>query len=145
MTPAPEHRAPLVALLGPIAIREGDTEVTVPAKLDRSVLAHLVLAEGRALSVDMLIEAVWGEHPPVRSRNSLQVKISRLRGRLGEHASRLEFTQGSYRLRLDKDQVDVGIFSSRVASARDKLGQNDPAGAREDLSTALALLRGGGF
>ncbi|MDQ3480262.1 MAG: AfsR/SARP family transcriptional regulator, partial [Actinomycetota bacterium] len=145
MTPALEHRAPLVALLGPITILEGEAEVTVPAKLDRAVLAHLVLAEGRALSVDMLIEAVWGEHPPVRSRNSLQVKISRLRGRLGEHASRLEFTQGSYRLRLDKDQVDVGIFSSRVASARDKLGQNDPAGAREDLSTALALWRGAPF
>jgi len=141
MMPAPPGPL-LVALLGPITIRENGVDVTVPAKLDRCVLAHLVLAEGRALSVDMLIEAVWGEHPPARARNSLQVKVSRLRSRLGGYGEHLEFTQGCYRLRLEREQVDVGIFSTLLSSARGKLSSGDPTGAREDLTAALSLWRG---
>jgi DNA-binding SARP family transcriptional activator len=142
MTLAPAERLPVVTILGPMTIRHGDAEVMIPAKLDRSVLAHLVLAEGRALSVDMLIEAVWGGRPPPRARNSLQVKISRLRGRLGELGTKLEFTQGSYRLRLSRDQIDVAMFSDRVASARSTLDSGDVPGAHDDLSAALVLWRG---
>lgn len=142
MTSSLRDQAPVVSLLGPITVRTEHGEETVPAKLDRSVLAHLVLCEGRALSVDMLIEAVWGEHPPLRARNALQVKISRLRGRLGAYASALEYTQGSYRLRLARDQVDIGILAARVASAAHRLEASDIEGARADLTDALALWRG---
>jgi DNA-binding SARP family transcriptional activator len=53
----------VVGLLGPIVLFR-DVPVGVPAKLDRIVLTHLLLAEGRAIPVDMLIDAVWAEHPP---------------------------------------------------------------------------------
>ena len=137
-----DHGRAVVSLLGPITICHDDDEHTVPARLDRSVLAHLALAEGRSLPVDMLIEAVWGEHPPMRARNSLQVKISRLRSRLGPYAGALEYTQGSYRLRLNRDQVDVGIFADRVVAGRELLREGDIAGARSELDAALALWRG---
>lgn len=128
---------PVVGLLGPIVVfrhpPSGAAEpagparppgpagppepAEVPARLDRVVLAHLALAEGRAVTMDDLVEALWGEHPPRRARNAVQVKVSRLRGRLGEHGRALVHAQGSYRLALERHQVDAGAFSLLVREA----------------------------
>jgi DNA-binding SARP family transcriptional activator len=132
----------LIRLLGPMTIRQGVDDLPVPARLDRSVLAHLVIAEGRALSVDMLIEAVWGEHPPARARNALQVKISRLRHQLDPESNRLEYSQGSYRLTVERREVDAGLFSSSIASAASHLEAGDAMSAKRDLEVAIPLWRG---
>ena len=82
---------PRLNVLGPITIRVAGVPLPVPARLDRSVLVHLLLAEGRALSVELLIEAVWGQRPPIQARNALQVKISRLRALLGDDGAGLAY------------------------------------------------------
>lgn len=136
--PAPQL---VVGLLGPSVLFR-DEPVEVPARLDRAVLAHLVLAEGRAIPVDMLIEAVWGQHPPRQARNALQVKISRLRSQLGEHSRTLVHTQGTYRLQLAPEQVDSGLFSLSVRNAAALLRAGDHEAARSAVEQALGLWRG---
>lgn len=132
---------PVVGLLGPIVIFHDDPK-GVPAKLDRIVLAHLALAEGRAIPVNMLIEAVWGEHPPRQARNALQVKVSRIRSQLGEHSRALVYTQGTYRLELDRDQVDAGAFSLLIKDAAARTGMADYGAARIALEQAMRMWRG---
>ncbi|WP_029210511.1 AfsR/SARP family transcriptional regulator [Arsenicicoccus bolidensis] len=153
---------PVVGLLGPIVVfrhpPSGAAEpagparppgpagppepAEVPARLDRVVLAHLALAEGRAVTMDDLVEALWGEHPPRRARNAVQVKVSRLRGRLGEHGRALVHAQGSYRLALERHQVDAGAFSLLVREAEACSAAGDHQRARSLLVQATPLWRG---
>ena len=139
--PAPRQQ-PVVGLLGPIVVFHDGRSVGVPAKLDRIVLTHLALAEGRAIPVAMLTEAVWGDHPPHQARNALQVKISRLRSQLGQHGSALVHTQGTYRLELEREQVDSGAFSALVSDASALIEAKDFTAARHALGEAMQMWRG---
>ncbi|WP_328369587.1 AfsR/SARP family transcriptional regulator [Streptomyces sp. NBC_00457] len=71
-------------LLGPLrALRDG-VEIPLGPPKQRAVLAVLLLQEGRPLSYDGLVEAVWGGTPPVHVRNLVQKYVSGLRRALGE-------------------------------------------------------------
>lgn len=129
----------VLGLLGPVVVWGGDGPRPVAARLDRAVLTHLALAEGRSLSVDLLIDAVWGAHPPAGARNSLQVKVSRLRGSLRATGVGIEHRQGAYALPLGPEQVDSRVFSAEVG-ADHRGGAPDEEEAR--LRSALARWRG---
>ncbi len=128
--------APVVRLLGAVGVRRDDGAWTTPPRLDGLVLAHLTLAEGRTLTVDDLIDAVWEDDPPERARNALQVKVSRLRGLLGERGTALSYSPGGYRLALTSDDTDVGAFVEELRSGQELVRQ-DPAAAVEVLTAAL--------
>ncbi len=133
---------PLIGLLGPVTVwREGQARA-VPGRLDRAVLVHLVLAERRAVSVDALTGALWPDEPPAHARNALQVKVSRLRGLLGEHAGALRFDQGAYHLLVEPEQVDAGRFTADLRAGEELLRQGQDADAAQRLGAALGRWRG---
>lgn len=68
-----------VRLLGPIAIEGNGAQATLGGSQRRAVVALLALAEGRVVSVDALVEALWGERPPPTAVNTVQVHVSALR------------------------------------------------------------------
>ena len=45
----------------------------------RAVLAVLLLADGKVVSIDRLIISVWGEDAPTRAVANVQVYVSNLR------------------------------------------------------------------
>jgi DNA-binding SARP family transcriptional activator len=132
---------PVVRLLGAVGVRRGDGSWATPPRLDGLVLAHLALVEGRMLTVDDLVDAVWEGRPPERARNALQVKISRLRALLEDRAAALTFSPGGYRLALDVRETDAGLFADRLRSGRELL-RSDPAAAASALAAALELWQG---
>lgn len=70
-------------VLGPLrALRDG-TEIPLGPPKQRAVLAVLLLQEGRPISYDGLVEAVWGGTPPAHVRNLVQKYVSGLRRALG--------------------------------------------------------------
>jgi len=70
-------------ILGPLeASREGNV-VDLGARQQRALLAMLLLHANEVVSRDRLIDAIWGEAPPDRARNMIQVYVSRLRRALG--------------------------------------------------------------
>ncbi|MFJ2211893.1 BTAD domain-containing putative transcriptional regulator [Streptomyces sp. NPDC101062] len=84
-------------LLGPLrALRDG-AEVPLGPPKQRAVLAVLLLQEGRSISYDGLVEAVWGGAPPLHVRNLVQKYVSGLRRALGD-AAELSWTGSGYRL-----------------------------------------------
>ena len=71
-------------VLGPLEV-VGDDGAAVPlgGPRPRAVLAALLVEVNRTVSVDRLIDAVWGASPPASAQNALQVHVHALRGVLG--------------------------------------------------------------
>ncbi|MFB7197226.1 BTAD domain-containing putative transcriptional regulator [Streptomyces sp. NPDC056240] len=127
-------------VLGPLTVRDGDGEpVAVPEVKVRTLLAALLVHEGRPVSADRLIDGLWGDDLPGNPANALQAKVSQLRKALGR--DRVVRQAPGYRLRLDAvgDEVDADRFLSLVDRAGSTAGPRERA---ELLTEALELWRG---
>jgi YVTN family beta-propeller protein len=105
-----------------------------------ALLALLVLHANEGVSVDRLIDELWGEDPPRTARKSLQVHVSRLRKELGD--GMLETLPHGYALRLERGQVDLYRFEDLLERGRAALQRDNPGEAAAVLREALALWRG---
>jgi DNA-binding SARP family transcriptional activator len=123
-------------ILGPLEVSDETGPLLLGGQKQRAVLAMLLLEPGRVVSVDRLIDALWGEHPPRTATTSLQNFVSQLRKTLGPEI--LETKPPGYRLRVRPGELDLDRFRVLVESARKAQG-NDRA---DKLRHALALWRG---
>jgi DNA-binding SARP family transcriptional activator len=105
----------------------------------RALLADLALHLGETVSMDRLIDDLWGEHPPDSAQHAVEVYVSQLRKALGPPV--LLTRSPGYALTLDDDRVDLTRFAQRAAAGRALLEQ-DPDTAAGILREALALWRG---
>lgn len=103
----------------------------------RALLAFLLLHANQAIPRDRLIEAVWGDDPPARVGNALQVQVHGLRRLLGRE--RLETRGNAYLLRVEPGELDLERFEELVRQAR---AADDPETELKLLRSALALWRG---
>ena len=130
-------------VLGPLEVRRDGQPIALPGLTSRRVLAALALRAGDWVSVDRLIDELWGERPPASARKALQMHVSRLRAAMavGEPgaARMLERGTDSYRLEVPRDAVDAVRFEDLLADAQ---AADDPSAARAKLEQALALWRG---
>ncbi|RPK36984.1 Transcriptional regulatory protein EmbR [Streptomyces sp. ADI91-18] len=136
-----------IRVLGSFAAeRDGET-VPLGGHRQRSVLALLVSARGRVVSVDRMIEELWQGAAPARAVASLQAYVSNLRrllepGRAPRAAARLLVSAPpGYALRLPEDAVDAWRFERLLGEARELLDRA-PDRARRLLREALALWQG---
>jgi DNA-binding SARP family transcriptional activator len=104
-----------VKILGPFELDRDDTRLELAGK-HRALVAALALDAGSAVSVDRLIDAIWGERPPASARHLVHVYISQLRTVVGEDAVA---THGAaYALEVDSDTVDAARFQRLLEEAR---------------------------
>ncbi|MYX62695.1 hypothetical protein GTZ89_45680, partial [Streptomyces sp. SID8382] len=138
-------------LLGPVGVWQGERPLGPTAAQQRSVLAMLLMASGRMVSVDRLVLAVWGEDPPGSARNAVQVQISKLRRILSAlPGAELTTSAKGYSLTVAREQVDLHRFRDLVRAAREApknvAAARDPAAAEDHagelLRSALQLWRG---
>ncbi|MER5947601.1 BTAD domain-containing putative transcriptional regulator [Streptomyces sp. NPDC001904] len=129
-------------VLGGLVVREGagGDAVGVPELKVRALLAVLLAHEGRVVSVDRLVEELWGARPPGKPANALQAKVSQLRRAVGR--SRVVRQAPGYRLDLTGAEVDAVTFRDLVERAR---AAADPAERAGLLDAALELWRGPAF
>jgi WD40 repeat protein/DNA-binding SARP family transcriptional activator len=132
----PHHVELLV--LGPIEARRDGRRIDIGGPKQRLVLATLAASVGRRVSVERLIEAVWGETAQDGARRTIQTYVSNLRGQLGDVIRR----QGDgYLLDVEREAIDALRFEDEVAAARTFLVAEPYLGA-ERLRHALAIWRG---
>jgi predicted ATPase/DNA-binding SARP family transcriptional activator len=130
-----------LGLLGPLALVADGVTIDVPGPKQRGLLALLGLAEGRTVTVDHLLEALWPALLPESGRRSLHSNVSRLRSHLGTAAGRLVTRPDGYLLDLTSDESDLMRARALFASARSG-DVDDPARAFATLTEARALWRG---
>ncbi len=131
-------------LLGPVELRLAGVAVDAGQPRQRCVLAALAADAGKPVSVPTLVDRVWGEEPPRRSREALYVYLTGIRKLLqhvdGHTGPSLVRRPGGYLLDLDPDLVDVHRLRRLVGHARDRAC---PDGRRLTLlRQALGLWRG---
>ena len=133
-----------VQLLGPVEVLDDGRPLELGGPQQRAVIAHLALEVGHVVSVDRLVDRLWGEDSPRAPLGTLQSYVSRLRRALepdraqGQASTVLVSEAPGYLLRLPPEQIDLQHFRSLVDRAR----RGPPRDALAALDEALALWRG---
>ncbi len=124
-------------VLGPLDIARDDGEVLLAGgPKQRVVLAVLVSAGGRTVSVDRLLQAMYGDDAAPSHRATLQTYVSTMRRLLGDVVVR----QGDgYLLQLTGCTVDAVEFEDAY---RATIGIDDPDEVSTRLRNALLRWRG---
>ena len=68
-----------IRLLGAIEARRDDQPLAIGRRKQRALLALLALNANRVVSVDRLVDALWGERPPATAPTALYGLVSSLR------------------------------------------------------------------
>ena len=129
-----------VALLGPVAVVDGERAVPVAGEKQRTLLALLALAAGEPVSADALVDELWPDAMPSDPTNALQARISAVRKVVG--AERLRSTAAGYVLDVPADDVDACRFEQLVDAGRRALDDGDHAAAAARLDEAIGLWSG---
>ncbi|GII63509.1 SARP family transcriptional regulator [Sphaerisporangium krabiense] len=109
---------PRFTLLGPVQMTVDGAPLTGIAPRHRAVLAYLLLNAGRVISIERLIDAMWGHDRPDTARSQIHASITAIRKVLrGAGAGGLlETRAGGYVARPEPGQVDAQEFTDLVAA-----------------------------
>ncbi|MEU3625126.1 BTAD domain-containing putative transcriptional regulator [Amycolatopsis coloradensis] len=132
-------------VLGPLVAGDARGEVGLKGPRHRAVLARLLIARGRVVPVEILVDDLW-ERPPAGAIGAVQTFVGALRRALEpdraprEPARLLVTVARGYALRADS--VDAWDFEAAVAAARELIDARRADAALSQVDTALALWRG---
>jgi predicted ATPase/DNA-binding SARP family transcriptional activator len=123
-------------ILGPIRVADpAGIPIDVGPPRRRAVLAAMLLADGRPVSVGELVDRLWGESPPSTAATMVHNAVSGLRQVLGFDAVRT--TEVGYV--LGPSGLDAQRFEELVSDGR---RADDPREAFDVFAAALRLWRG---
>ncbi|MGO1052778.1 BTAD domain-containing putative transcriptional regulator [Crossiella sp. CA198] len=126
-------------VLGPLVAADEHGPVTLKGPRQRAILARLLIARRRVVSVRTLINDLWAD-PPGGALGAIQTSINTLRqslepGRAPRTPATLLVTEApGYALRTTPDAVDADRFEAALATPD-----------LSTLDTALALWRGAAY
>jgi DNA-binding SARP family transcriptional activator len=129
-------------ILGPLEVVEEGRSLRLGGAKQRALLAVLLLNAGRVVSVDRLLDDLWGERPPATAAHSVQVYVSALRKALGPAADVLRRRPPGYVAEVPEGALDLGRFERLVDEGRQAAAAGDPGRASALLAEALGLWRG---
>ncbi|MDI6103060.1 BTAD domain-containing putative transcriptional regulator [Actinoplanes sp. NEAU-A12] len=130
-------------VLGVVEARIEGRHVDLGHARQRCVLGVLLVEAGRPVTMDQLIDRVWGERAPQRAAGALYSYLSRLR-RAVACADGVEIRRepGGYLLTVDPRAVDLHRFRRLMTLAR---GAEADRSAADLIVQALSLWRGDPF
>jgi len=135
-------------LLGPFEVTRDGESLALGGRRQRAILAMLASEVGHAVSVERLVDGVWGDPAPPGVVTSVQSYVFHLRQVLepdrprGTPGNVLVTVPGGYRLAADPHAIDVTRFEELVATGDAAAAKHQPERAAGAYRTALALWRG---
>src|SRR5262245_43474841 len=136
------------SVLGPLVVRSGGVQLEIKARQQRAVLSRLIVADGTVVSIDALIDAVWGPSPTREVVGGLHTLLARIRRVIEPdrpahtRTTVLVREPSGYALRVERDSVDARRFTAALVGGREHLTANRPAQALTLLDAGLAEWRG---
>jgi DNA-binding SARP family transcriptional activator len=135
--PTTHHRLE-IRLLGAFDVTiDGSPAGSGGSKRD-ALLALLALRRGRPVSIDALIDELWGPDVPASPRNAVQHHIARLRATLGQES--IVGSGNGYA--LAGATTDALAFEDLLVQARAALRRGEARTAADAAARALSLWRG---
>jgi DNA-binding SARP family transcriptional activator/tetratricopeptide (TPR) repeat protein len=144
-----------VGVLGPVTVWRDGHEVAAGQPRQRAVLGLLAARANRVVSRGELVDAVWGDEPPVSAEGGIYTYVAGLRRVLEPDrplrtpersrrapASLLVSAGGGYLLRLGPGCLDAARFEQSLGVARGLRASGDRQAAARAVDEALALWRG---
>src|SRR5947209_7825365 len=114
------------SILGSIEIRQNSHVVRLSGTMQQTLLAALLVSGGTLLTVDVLMEELWGTTPPSKAGNALHAQVSRLRRSLSKlepnrSESRLCTSASGYSLSIERPDLDAWVFVDKVDLIRSRV------------------------
>jgi DNA-binding SARP family transcriptional activator len=130
-------------ILGPLQVWDGAKWQRLSAPKWRSLVAALLVRPGQGVSVQQLIDDVWGDDAPRGAVNQVHGYVGRVRRALGDPEGRLLVSRApGYSLRLSDEDVDARHFEVLTAQGMTARRRGEPEVAAKLLTEALDLWRG---
>ncbi|TDD88659.1 hypothetical protein E1293_05985 [Actinomadura darangshiensis] len=128
-------------VLGPLRARSGPRTVHVGTPKTRGLLAVLLCGANRSVSLETLVDALWGQGPPKSATKNVQSYVHRLRRTLGD-PERIVRTGPGYLLRVRPGELDAHVFERLVREAAAAASRGDDVRAARLLRLAAGRWRG---
>jgi SARP family transcriptional regulator, regulator of embCAB operon len=135
-------------VLGPLEMSIDERLCTPHAAKVRQVLALILFRANQVVSLDSLIEELWGNHPPRSAVTTTQTYIYQLRKTIAGHTSTavaeatIRTVPPGYVLSIDDHQLDSRRFSRLVEEGRELLSTQQLTAAAQRFRDALDLWSG---
>jgi DNA-binding SARP family transcriptional activator/tetratricopeptide (TPR) repeat protein len=137
-----------IRVLGPLEIAWAGRPVDLGGLKARALVARLLIDRGLIVSVDRLIDSLWGDHDGEGAEIALRSTISRLRKRLreaGVPGDLIATRAPGYVLDVAADTTDVFVFERMIADGRQQLIRRRPGEAARVLEEAQRCWRGAAY
>ncbi len=111
-------------ILGPIKCTVAGKPVDIGGEKPQTILLALILAEGKMITTDRLIDLVWADTPPAKPNVTLRSYISHLRKLLepdranGAKPQILVTRAGGYAMEVPTEDVDARLFQQLANQVR---------------------------
>ena len=131
-------------ILGPVEIAAGSERLELGGSRQQIVVAVLLLSANRVVTVDRLLEAIYGADLPPTSRSQAQISISYLRRMFAAHSSSpvISTHPHGYIINVGPGGLDLHRFEELVAAGRAARDARSLKTAVASYRDALRLWRG---
>jgi DNA-binding SARP family transcriptional activator len=129
-----------IRMLGPLELERDGVPIPLGGRAQRRLFARLLVDPNRTVSIDRLIEDLWGGDAPATAVKMVHIHVSMLRKVLPPGV--LVTRAPGYALEIDPDAMDVVRFERLRKEGQAALAAGSAAEAADRLREALALWRG---
>lgn len=131
-------------ILGPLEVTSDAGRVPITAQRQQIILVTTLVEANRVVSIDRLVEAVWGPCPPATAKQQIHICVSRLRKLFTNHGLPEVITTlpPGYVARVPKGELDLEEFERLAGEARRAADEHRQLESDELYGRALALWRG---
>ncbi|MCW8096294.1 AfsR/SARP family transcriptional regulator [Streptomyces tauricus] len=132
-------------IMGPVRVIDGEEQRTINARKVEILLAVLLVRHNQVVTVEQLIQEIWGDEPPRRVSAALYVHVSQVRKflkRLGGKDDPVLTRPPGYMVCLGSDGLDLRDFDGLMKKGREHFRARDFEAAGRSFENALGLCRG---
>ena len=130
------------SILGPLEARAGGRSLPLGGGKQRAVLSLLLLRAGELVTIERLVDGLWGEEPPASAAHTIEGYVSRLRRVLEPHGATVMRRGDGYVLEPGGGAVDADEAERLASAAAVAVEEQRHDAAARFARQALALWRG---